>query len=681
MSEVLTRTVYWSPAGTLNPVLEKSTYFFLFLALCLFFYGLWRHIKLWQKGKKERCFDKPFLRLFFLLKYVFFQAKNFRKSINNNLKKTSSYSAIMHSLVFYGFLSLVHGTTIVFLKDYNIIDLYSGTYYAFVKVSCQIGGICLIIGLAMGIFRRSSKDNSFKHSKGYTVFYFLLFILVLQGFLLQGLRLSHENKAPDKLLASVGLIFSYLFPKNLEKDTANYIYSSLWFFHMITTMAFLAVIPFTRAMHMVTATLNIFTKRLRPDVTLKKMSFSDDSLEYFGPKKVTDFSWKDLLSFDSCTECQRCSDVCPANQAQKPLDPRNVILKLRDSMLSLTHSLGKNKNEDALFESGVISQNEVWSCTNCGACVTECPVSINQLSTIMELKRYQTLTLGALPPKAAQTIANIKQYKNPWGLPAAKRFSWAQGLDVPVISEDSPEVEYLYYVGCAGSYDASNQKVVKAIIEILKFCKVSFAVLGKKEQCNGDPLKRFGDEYSFSEVALSNVKQLSKLKFKKILTHCPHCYSTLKHDFRDYGGNYTVLHHTQLLSLLIKNGNLKLNETLKTEATFHDPCFLGRHNGEYDAPRNILNHIKGLKLHEMTFNKSKSNCCGMGGGNMWHKIEEGESIAKKRLTQVKDTHAKTLVTGCSFCLINFKSTFDTLKKDDDLEILDIAQVVKKALHK
>jgi Fe-S oxidoreductase len=299
----------------------------------------------------------------------------------------------------------------------------------------------------------------------------------------------------------------------------------------------------------------------------------------------------------------------------------------------------------------------------------------------MELKRYQTLSLGDLPPKAAQTIENIKQYKNPWGLPAADRFKWAEGLDVPIIQEDSPEVEYLYYVGCAGSYDPSNQKVVKAIIGILKHCNVSFAVMGKKEQCNGDPVKRFGDEYSFSEIAQSNVKELSKLKFKKILTHCPHCYSTLKNDFKDYGGHYTVLHHTQLLSSLLKKGELKLKSTVKTDATFHDPCFLGRHNGEYDAPRDILNHIKGLELQEMTFNKSQSSCCGMGGGNMWHEIEDGESIVKKRLEHVEKTQAKTLVTGCSFCLINFKSTFETLKNSQEIDILDIAQVVEKAMKK
>lgn len=664
----LTREVYWSPLGHLNSLLHQTMYVWLLIAFCIMGYGIWQHVILWRKGKPEAVLDRPLYRILRFFKNVVGQARILRARRERDPKPKSFYAAWMHGLIFYGFLGLVFGTTIVGLKDYGIIDLYHGPFYAFTKIICQLGGISLMIGLFLGIFRRTQKPLEFKHQWSYSVFYGFLFILVLQGFLIQGLRLTVDYKAPDIQYAFIGQLFVHFFPQNITLTTANTLYTILWYFHMLTTMAFIAVIPYTRAIHIVTASLNLLTQRLEPTVKLSKMNFDNPDAEYFGAREIKDFTWKDLLSFDSCTECRRCTDICPANAVGKPLDPRSVILKLRDSM----------SVEKQFYEEGVITHDEIWSCTNCGACVNECPVGIDQLRTIMDLKRYQTLTLGDIPASAGKAIENIKQYSNPWGLPHADRFKWAENLDVPVITSESPEVEYLYYVGCAGAYDSPNQKVARSLVQLLKACNVSFAVMGKAEKCTGEPVKRLGDEYSFSEIAASNVENLNKLKFKKIVTHCPHCYSTLKNDYQEYGGTYEVYHHSQILNLLLKTGQLKLPTRIDKDITFHDPCFLGRHNGEYDAPRNVLESIAGLRLHEMKQNKQTSSCCGMGGGNMWYESKGGGKIAETRLKHVAQTPAKTLVTGCSYCLINFKSTFSQVDETKNLEIVDISQIVLDA---
>jgi len=669
MDKILTREVHWSPAGHLHPFLAQSTYVWLVVAVGICVYGIWRHVQRWRRGQPEVNFDQPWIRIPRFLRNTLGQALVLRARRQRGLQPRSLYAAWMHGQIFYGFLALVFGTTIVALKEYHIVDVYHGWFYGFVTIACELGGLALTIGLGMGVFRRSQKTLDFKHGWDYSVLYGLLFVLAVQGFFLEAFRLSQQINPIDEKLSFIGYFLSFIIPHQMDVGVAEAIYGTLWYSHMLTTMAFVATLPYTRALHIVTASLNLYTQRLTPAVALAPLKLDNPDAEYFGPKTIRDFTWKDLLSFDSCTECRRCTDICPANAAEKVLDPRAVILKLRDSMLA----------EMALYEDHVISHDEIWGCTNCGACVHECPVGIDQLRTIMQLRRYQTLSLGEVPPTAAKAIDNIKQHHNPWGVSHGDRFKWAEGLDVPILKGDSVSVEWLYWVGCAGSYDASNQNVTKAVVNILKTCQVSFAVLGNQEKCSGEPVRRLGDEYTFSEIARSNVEQLQGLKFQKIVTHCPHCFNTLKNDYQDYGGHFEVYHHTQLLTQLHHSGHLKLPGSVRKDVTFHDPCFLGRHNGEYEAPRALLNAVAGLRLHEMTYTKETSHCCGMGGGNMWYESKGGHAVVQDRLDHVAATGAQTLVTGCSFCLINFKGAFKNNSKTQNLEVMDIAETINQSL--
>ena len=681
----LTRQIYWAPGGTIGTALRLSTYAWLILGLAVAGYGIWRHVRTWRMGRPEACWDKPLARLRLVLRNGLAQARILRRRRERSGRLTS-YAAWMHGLIFYGFMALVFGTTVVALEEHGIVRLYRGWFYAFVTIACELGGLALVLGLGMGILRRSRDSSSFRHGLDYAVLYLLLFVLTVQGFALEAMRLLVQGYPDDAAFSFVGYGLAlagealFGFP---EPRTAEWTYAALWSVHMLTTMGFIAAVPYSRAMHIVTSVLNMYTDRWAPKVSLRAMDLTDEAADHFGPRTITEFTWKDLLSFDSCTECRRCTDICPANAVGKSLDPREIILALRDAMRaeSLARAAKPDHEPEMLYESGRVSSSAVWGCTNCGACVSECPVNIDQMGTIMELRRYQTLSLGEVPQTAARAIENILQQGNPWGVAAADRMNWARSLDVPVITDASPEVEWLYWVGCAGAYDPGNQSVTRSVITLLKASGVSFAIMGKAESCTGEPVKRLGDEYNFSEIARSNVANLKKLKFKKLVTHCPHCFNTLKNDYKEYGGDFEVFHHTQLLAELGATGKLPLAVVDDAASsggptTYHDPCFLGRHNDEYEAPRKALGQLAGIDLVEMELSRETSSCCGMGGGNMWYESEGGDRhIVDDRLSQVVATGARRLVTGCSFCLINFRGALGRLKGTEGLEVVDVAQVI------
>ena len=346
---------------------------------------------------------------------------------------------------------------------------------------------------------------------------------------------------------------------------------------------------------------------------------------------IAEMSMLNRLDLLTCVECGRCTEACPAHGADKVLNPKTIVTKARDLALG---RLGEEQN-DMWGESPIFLANELDACTTCGACVEECPSHINHLDVILESKRYKALTLGEIPPAAADAVNKIKINHNPWGISHDDRFKWASsGMDVPVIKE-AEHVDYLYYVGCAGSYDASNQQVVKDTVMLLKKAGVKFAVMGKTEKCNGDPIRRFGDEYSFFEIAIENIAEMNKYSFDKVVTHCPHCLHTIGKEYAKFeDGDFDTVHHTELLAELVKAGKIIPEKNVDEQLTFHDPCYLGRHHGEYNAPREILASIPGLQLNEMEKKKDKALCCGMGGGNMWYELPEGGDLATKRLEQI-----------------------------------------------
>jgi Fe-S oxidoreductase len=654
--------------------MKVAMYLALAAASAVFAKGLVEKYKYVTQGKDPKQILPKQLNLENFLRTIFFQGKVTR----------DTYVGVFHSMIFYGFVTLFIATEFVAIQFDTPFKIFTGTAYKIVSFTADIGGLFVLLGICLAYYRRYVKNPKFLSATkpGQEKFmYGMLVVLVVVGYLLEGIRiLGTGMPAGESCWSPIGFFMGSIFGSfGLSDGTWAGIYKSLWLFHMLNTMAFIASLTHTKFFHIIALPFNALITPYRRGAVLNPMDFNNESAETFGLGKISELTMKERLDTLACVECGRCTQVCPANLADKPLDPKLIVTKMRDVIAGQPLE-AKLKGEDVnLWDNPLYASNELDSCTTCGACMEECPANIEHVQMIMDLKRYKALTLGDLPPAAADATNKIKNNGNPWGISQDDRFKWAEGLDVPVI-EAGKKVDYLYYVGCAGSYDGSNQKVVRDTVSLLKKAGVSFAVMGKTEKCNGDPIRRFGDEYSFFEIAIENIANMRQYTFDKVVTHCPHCLHTIGKEYAKFDdGVFETVHHTELLSELLRSGKLKALKEVAGELTFHDPCYLGRHHGEYNAPRDILTSIPGVKLKEMAKNKDKALCCGMGGGNMWYELPEGHHLAHNRLEQIGETNTPKLATSCSYCMINFNSSKGTVKKTEELQVEDVASILAKSV--
>ena len=587
-----------------------------------------------------------------------------------------------HGLIFYGFLILWIATDLVAIHYDTPFKVFQGTTYIVISFLADIAGLMILAGLALAYKRRyveNPKYLSATKPKQEMFMYGMLVSLVVIGYLIEGLRiLGNGMPSGEAQWAPIGWGLALLFGKLGLNDVAMaYSYRTLWFLHMANTMFFVGSIGWSKFSHIFMLPFASLVTPVRRGAVLNPMNFENENAETFGLGKLSELTLKNNLDLLTCVECGRCTQVCPANLAGKILDPKTIITKTRDFAFE-TQAKGQ-ADAELWGENPLFASNELDACTTCGACMEECPANIEHVNIILEAKRYKALTLGDIPPAAADAVNKIKNQGNPWGISQQDRFKWADGLNIPVI-EAGKKVDYLYYVGCAGSYDGSNQKVVKDTVAMLKKAGVSFAVMGKTEKCNGDPIRRFGDEYSFYEIAIENIANMRQYDFGKVVTHCPHCLHTIGKEYAKFeDGTFETVHHTELLAELIDQGKLLPEKEINEELTFHDPCYLGRHHGQYNAPRAILNSIQGLKVKEMERSKDKALCCGMGGGNMWYELPEGEHIANNRLKDIGEKEVNKLATACSYCMINFNSSKAHVKETENLEVEDIASILAKSV--
>lgn len=585
---------------------------------------------------------------------------------------------IFHSLIYYGFVVLLIATELVAIHADTPLKVYQGYTYIVISFLADIAGVTILLGLVLAYKRRYIDKPDYLSStkpKQELFMYAMLFGLIALGFILEGLRLVGAGMPEaERLWSPFGWILAKIFLNfNFSDEVLANTYRSIWIIHMAHTMVFIASISYTKFYHIIAAPIAALITPKRRAGVLNPMDFEDETAETFGLGKASELTSKMKFDTLSCVECGRCTNVCPANLAGRPLNPKTIITKMRDVIT-------ESKDDVDFWENNTYSAIELDSCTTCGACVEECPMNIEHIQPIMELKRFKALTLGEIPPEAATAINNIKINGNPWGVSQDDRFQWADELDVPVI-EAGKKVDYLYYVGCAGSYDNSNQKVVQDTVGLLKKAGVSFAVMGKTEKCNGDPIRRFGDEYSFFEVAIENIANMNQYDFGKVVTHCPHCLHTIGKEYAKFeDGEFETIHHTELLADLLKEKKLTPIKEVKEDLTFHDPCYLGRHHGEYNAPRSVLESIPGVTIKEMKQNKEKALCCGMGGGNMWYEVHEGSDLVEGRLEHVSETKVEKLATSCSFCMINFNSGKGKVKATEELQVEDVASILSKSVE-
>lgn len=609
-------------------------------------------------------------------------ARFFHTSLLTGKVPRFRYVGFFHGLIFYGFFILWIATDLVAVHYDTPLKVFQGTTYIVVSFLADVAGIMILVGIGFAYHRRYIKKPAYLEAtkpKQELFMYTMLILLVVIGYFIEGLRILGNNMPINESVWSpVGWALASLFGYfNMSDTTLAYSFRTLWFLHMANTMVFIATIPYSKFSHIFLLPVASLITPPRRGGVLKPMNFEDENAETFGLGKLSELTMKNNFDLLSCVECGRCTQVCPANLAGKILDPKKIITKARD--LSLATQASGQTDAEIWGENPIYASNELDACTTCGACMEECPSNIEHVQIIMEAKRYKALTLGDIPAAAGDAVNKIKNQGNPWGISQQDRFKWADGLDIPVI-EAGKKVDYLYYVGCAGSYDGSNQKVVKDTIAMMKKAGVSFAVMGKTEKCNGDPIRRFGDEYSFYEIAIENIANMRQYDFGKVVTHCPHCLHTIGKEYAKFeDGAFETVHHTELLAELLDKGKLFPEKAINEELTFHDPCYLGRHHGEYNAPRAILNSIQGIKIKEMERNKDKALCCGMGGGNMWYELPEGEHIANNRLKDIGEKEVNKLATACSYCMINFNSSKAHVKETENLEVEDIASILAKSV--
>ncbi|MBL7685705.1 MAG: (Fe-S)-binding protein, partial [Deltaproteobacteria bacterium] len=431
----------------------------------------------------------------------------------------------------------------------------------------------------------------------------------------------------------------------------------------------------------ITSLPNVFLRNLKPYGALRTINLEDPNITSFGVEKLTDFSWKDILDVYSCTECGRCTAQCPAWNTGKPLNPKEINIFLKDYMYENIEKLTNGKQEvrdEAMIPlvPDVIHSDMLWSCTTCRACEEACPVMIDFVDRIVDMRRNLVLMKGEFPEEAQVSMRNIENNGNPWGIGYDERATWAKDLNVPSLAEKN-EVEVLYWVGCAGSFDDRNKKVSTAIVKILQEAKVDFAILGPEETCTGDPARRIGNEYLFQTLAQQNIGTMGKYKFKKVLAQCPHCFNTIKNEYPQFGGNFEVVHHTDYIAELIQQGRVKSSKNVNEKITYHDSCYLGRYNKIYDAPREILKSIPGVQYADAEISKETGRCCGAGGGRMWMEERLGGRVNHKRLEDLQTVSPQTVASACPFCKVMI--TDATRDKHVELPVKDVAEIFAETL--
>ena len=483
---------------------------------------------------------------------------------------------------------------------------------------------------------------------------------------------------------------------------------------LVVVLVFLVIVVYSKHLHIFLAPVNVlFSRRpnalgalepMRSNGKVLDFEEADPDTDVFGLGKIEDFSWKGLLDMGTCTECGRCQSQCPAWATGKPLSPKQVILDLRDHAFAKAPYLlaGSDEEREALPDevkkeaerplvggadvNGVIDPDVLWSCTNCGACVEECPVDIEHIDHIDGMRRHQVLIESAFPVEGAGMLKNLENKGDPWGMGAARRAEWMTELDFEVPVADgkiSDDVEYLFWVGCAGALEDRAKKTTKAIATLLHTAGAKFAVLGPAETCTGDPARRIGNEFVFSMLAQQNIETLNEAAPKTIVASCPHCFNTIANEYPQLGGNYQVIHHTQLLARLVADGKLTPVTAVEEKITYHDPCFLGRHNKVYTPPREIIDAVPGTRAEEMHRCKSRGFCCGAGGARMWMEERIGKRINTERIEEALALNPDTISTACPYCLVMLGDAVSAKKSSgeaaDTLEVVDVAQLLARSM--
>ena len=675
-----TREVFW------NIQYSWLIYVLMVPTLAVFAWGFWLKIRRWRAGQPAVRFDRLGERLQLFLRNAVGQGRTLR----------SRYVGLFHSLVYTGFIVLFLATTVVAIHHDTPLHLMKGHFYLiFQSLIVDVFGLFVLVGVALAAVRRwVSKPAELVYTDEASRILVAIFVMAFTGFMVEGWRIA----VTDDVWAAwspVGNLFARAsdpFMSDAAMQTGHVV---IWWFHLAVAFGFIAWVPFSKMSHVFTAPLNIFTANLDGyGGSLKAIDF--ETAERFGINHLGDFTWKDLLDFDACTECGRCTDVCPANTVGKSLSPRDIILDLQTLMHergdSLVASGNGNGNGDAellpiIDQKTAVSPEALFSCTTCAACMEACPVHIEHLPKIVDARRYLVMEEADFPEGMMDMMNSLEQRKHPFAGTQFSRVDWTEGLDIDVMADmdDPNQAEVLMWVGCGGALVERNRNTVRATAKLLKKAGVKFAILGREESCSGDPARRVGNEFLFEMLAKGNVETLDRYGVRKVVTSCPHCFNSFKNEYPQFGGSYEVYHHTQFLDQLLSSGRLNGADAETGGAnggdtiTFHDPCYLGRHNGEYDAPRNLLAKVGGARQVEMERSRNQSFCCGGGGGMAFVDEPPDQRVNQERAQEAVDTGADVVAVGCPFCATMLDDGVNARRGDRDVKVKDVAELLWDAV--
>jgi len=652
----------------MNSVFEFVLFFILLIITVFFSFKIFRKkYKLIQFGKDISRADKPVKRLLFTVRNVLLQFC----TIKNRPITGIFHSSMFWGFIVFGFITLNH----VYEGFFTGKILYgNGFFYKALVFLANVFVIYILIGVVYFILRRYVFKIKSLERPSYQSLIILIFISVLMlSFVFYEFFKGYSGN-----IESYNFLANFIkanLSNNMSESFVEIGKSLMWWIHILIIFAFAVFIPYSKHLHLVAGPLNIFFKNNRH---LAEIPVEDlEELEKFGTVKINDLTKKDMLDLFSCAECGRCDDVCPAVNSGKSLSPRDLLSKLKDNLIESHDELVKKGENLKTLLGEVVSDEEVWDCTTCGACLVACPMFNEHVTKITGIRQYAVLMESKFPEEFNVMYRGIENQGNPWGIGSHTRGDWAKGLDIPLLSEKG-ETDILLWVGCEGSFDVDAQKNTVDFVKILKKAGVNFAILGNEETCCGDPLRRTGNEYMFQMLAMQNIETLNKYKFNKIVTMCPHGLYVLKNEYPLLDGNYEILHYTELIDKLIKEDKIKIEPVdSNSNITYHDPCYIGRYDNNYNIPRELIKKT-GAKLIEMEHNKDKSFCCGAGGGGMWKEEGEGDRISHIRLKEAEKTDADTLITACPFCATMFKDAKDETGSDK-LITKDLIQLIKERI--
>jgi Fe-S oxidoreductase/nitrate reductase gamma subunit len=683
---VPTREIYWN-------ISEGSLIYLLALvAVGFLVYGTRARLRLWRLGGDEARFDRLPERLSGLLIEIFGQRRQLRDPV----------PGIAHLLIFYGFLAQFLATSLIAVQEWTGLHFLQGSFYLGYSLLSDCFGLLGIVGLCMAAWRRGVTRPPRLHSvlDDWTSLALLLLIFV-QGFAVEGLRIATTEltQQPDLARWSPGGYAVALALQRLDAGTLRAVHRFIWWFHGATAMVFIAYVIHGKLRHIFFGIANVFFRNLGPSGKLSHpdidaLADSDpDALDRLGVQRIEQLSWKGLLDLDACVNCGRCEAVCPAHGSGVALSPRKLIQDMYHHFSEvgpLLLTAGADGSADAtgpvLFGDGAegapraaVLEEELWGCRTCGACHQECPLFIEHVPKIVDMRRYLVMTESKMSEEAQMFLKNMDDRMHPWVGASRDREEWYRDLDVKVLG-NGDQAEYLYWVGCTGAMQDRNVKTTRAMVKVLQAGGVDFGILGPEEVCTGDPARRVGGELTFQICAKANIETLERYGVTKIITTCPHCFNTYANEYPDFGGRYEVIHHTQLIRDLLRSGRLTLKKQLDS-LTYHDPCYLGRHNGVYDAPREVIGAIaEPGGFMELERNQSKSLCCGSGGGYAWMDDDPKRRINHTRIEEVKACGATTAAVSCPFCMQMFEDALSSLDPEKTIRAVDIAELVAEALE-